>query len=103
MYPKLPVLDLVLVFVQSTRRWPGRMRTIFVESSPMTRTHEEVRFLKPAHGTPEMSAIDRKDLKLDAIRPSHLAGNVGGLTIPCVCVGITKFCDARLVLWECCQ
>src|ERR1043166_6055585 len=103
MYPQLVVLDLVLVFVKSAWRWPGSMRTVFVESTTVTRTHEQVRFLKPAHRASEMSAIDRKDLKLVAFYPPHPARNVRSLTIPFARVGITKFRYARLVLWECCQ
>src|ERR1700741_4972137 len=99
-YPKLPVLDLVFVFIESTRRWPGCMRAVFVKSAPVTRTHEQMRLLKPAHRTPKVRAIDRKDLKAFAFHPPHPAGDVGCLAVPRACVRIAKFRHARLVLRE---
>src|SRR5258705_4770884 len=59
-----------------------------------------MRLLKPAHGTPEVRAVHRKDLKLFAFRPPHPAGNVGCLAVPRACVRIAKFRHARLVLRE---
>src|SRR5258708_39583755 len=66
----------------------------------MTGTHEEVRVLKPANGTPQMRAVDRKDLKLLAVHPPHPAGDVSGRTVPRACVRITVLRQPRLVLGE---
>src|SRR6266403_4504202 len=103
MYPQLSALDLVFVFIKSLWRWPGCMRTVFVESAPVTRTHEQVRLLKPAHRTPQMGAIDGKDLKFLAFNSPHPAGNVCGLAIPWACIRISEFRHARLVLGERCK
>src|ERR1700754_1784842 len=66
----------------------------------MTRTHEQMRFLKPAHRTTEMRAVDGEDLKLISLHASYPAWDIGCLSVPGSRIGVLVFREARLVLRE---
>jgi hypothetical protein len=48
----------------------------------MARTHKEVRLRKPPNGTPKVSAINGKDLKLLTVHISNPAGDVCRFSVP---------------------
>ena len=66
------------------------MGTIGIVNPPVARTHEQVGLGKPAHGTPQVRAIDRKDLEILAVEVSDPAGNIRRLAIPGIGNGIAK-------------
>ncbi len=73
------------------------MGTILIKCSAVAGTHEQVRFLEPAHRTAQVRAIYCEDLKRFTILPPHPARNVCCCTIPRTREGIAIGCQPRLV------
>src|SRR5438094_627567 len=96
-HPELTVLNLVFVLIQAARRRAGSMRAIFIKCAAMTWTHEQVRFLEPAHRTAQVRAIYCEYLKRFTILPPDPARNVCCCTIPRTREGIAIGCQPRLV------
>src|SRR5439155_6114001 len=96
-HPELAVLNLVFVLIQPARRRAGSMRTIFIKCAAVAGTHEQVRFLEPAHRTAQVRAIYCEDLKGFASLPPDPARNVCRRTIPRPRERITIGCQPRLV------
>src|SRR5262249_44347389 len=81
-HQQLPVLDLVLVLIERTRRRSGGVVAVRVEHAAVTRAHEQTGALEPAHRTPEVRAVDREDLELVARDAPHPARDVRGVAVP---------------------
>jgi hypothetical protein len=79
---KVSTLDLVVVLKQSALRRPRGPRTVLVVSTPVARTHEEVRLSKPANRAAQMRAINSEYLEGLAVNVPNPAWNVGGFSVP---------------------
>src|SRR5438105_3632010 len=76
------------------------MGTILIKRSAVAWTHEQVRFLEPAHGTAQVRAIYCEDLKRFTILPPDPTRNVCCCTIPRTREGIAIGCQPRLIFRE---
>src|SRR5258708_2134207 len=79
---QLAALDFVLIFEEPARRRTRNVRSVFIKRAPMARTHEQPRFLKPAHRAAEMGAIDRENLERLRVHPAHPTWNFSGVPVP---------------------
>src|SRR5215475_12799453 len=69
----------------------------------MTRAHEQVRLLKPAHRAAEVCAVDGEDLKLLTLNSPHPARDVCRRPVPGPRVRIAIGRKPRLTHWKAVQ
>src|ERR1017187_9708729 len=64
------VIHPVPILVQTAGRRTRGVRAIFIKGAPMTRTHEQPRFLEPANRATQMGAVDGEDLNGIRVDPA---------------------------------
>src|SRR5262249_17993373 len=69
------------IFDKPALRWARGAPAVAVVHSAVTRTHEQTRLREPANRTPQMHAVDGKNLKLIAFRVPYPASRVRRLAI----------------------
>src|SRR5258708_3995057 len=96
----LAVLHLVLIFEEAARRRSRGSRAVFVKHAAVARTHEQPRFLEPAHRASEMRAVDGEHLEFFAFDAAHPARDVAGLAVPGLHERVFECREVRIVLGE---
>ena len=93
---QLSAVDSVVVFEQSAFWRAGGAGAVLVIRTAMARAHEQAGLREPANGTPEMRAIDRKDLKCLPVHVSNPAGDICRIAIGWIHDGISISGEASL-------
>src|ERR1017187_2351910 len=82
------VIHPVPILVQTAGRRTRGVRAIFIKGAPMTRTHEQPRFLEPANRATQMGAVDGEDLNGIRVDPADPARYLRRVTVPWLTHGV---------------